>query len=624
MALACVLLGGVVAVPAFGQGDKTDTIIKKVGGDDAKPNPILRLAELRLDEYVVPARMINLPLPGRTRTVQDVLDRFEKWSKDDAIGAVLLDVGNIGLSLSDIEELRAGLDGVQGSGKKVFAFLNASGPLGYLLACGADEIVAAPTGNVIIPGLGALFPFMKGYYQMVGLEYDVITAGKYKYPGFLNAREPNKYFQEEYGAILDSWIGDYKAMIADGRGLSHEAVDEAVDIALFDATKAQQRGLIDTLAYYDEYRDRVLRRQKMKRYRGKESGLANVNSIQDLVEMLNESLKEAQEARQAVGPKIAVLHARGPIVDLNLGAGFATQLICRDDFVKVVDRLRKNKSIKAVVMRVDSPGGSGYASDAIWHALRRLGDAKPLVVSMGSVAGSGGYYIACPARRIFAQPTTITGAIGVLGIFQSSWSRLNRMDYEIAEMKRGARALLGSQHRTLAKRDRRFLQDYINEFYGVFIDRVALTRKMPANEVRKIAGGRIYTGRQALDLGLVDELGGLADAIDAAKDMANIPPSAELKILHYPRPGSLGEMFESLSSVGVTQALETLARASAPAPTVPFHTQLVHFATRVQPLCWMAAPDFSPRDTLVHAGAWGMMPEAAPPTPLEALLTGGR
>jgi protease-4 len=316
-----------------------------------------------------------------------------------------------------------------------------------------------------------------------------------------------------------------------------------------------------------------------------------------MFEMVNETLRKAEEARKAVGPKIAVLHARGPIVDFNLGAAFSSTFICRDDFGKVVDELRKNKSIKAVVMRIDSPGGSGYASDVIWKKLRRLGDEKPLVVSMGFVAGSGGYYIACPAHRIFAQPTTITGSIGVLGVFQSAWSLYNRMDYEFAEMARGDRALLGSPHRDMEKEDRAFLQDYIDNFYSIFIDRVAVTRKLPASEVRKIAEGRIWTGRDALTIGLVDELGGLADAIEAAREMAQIPPSAELKIVHYPRPSSLGEIFESFSSVSAEQTIEMFREGLSAAPVVGFEDQLMIFSAGVKPLCWMPIPAFAQPQT---------------------------
>ena len=617
--LLAVLVPGAVAEdkdkgrPEGKQAEETKVEDAK---DAEKESPIPRLAEMRIDEYVVAARAINLPLPGKTRTVQDILDQIDEWSKEDKIGAVLMDMSNVALSMPDVEELRGAIGRLQKSGKKVHAFVNGGGPLAYLLACAADEVAIAPTGAVLIPGLGRLFPYMQGYYQMLGIEFDVITAGRYKYPGFINRREPDKFFREEFGAILDSWFGDYKRFIAEGRDLTEEQVAEAVDIALFDADEALQRGLVDTLAFYHQYRDQILRRSKMKRYGDSQRGLANVNSIQDLVELINEELKKAEESRKDVGPKIAVLHARGPIVDFNLGPGFASVLICRDDFVKVVDELRKNKSIKAVVMRVDSPGGSGYASDVIWQNLRRLGEAKPLVVSMGSVAGSGGYYIACPAARIFAQPTTITGSIGVLGIFQSAWSMYNRMDYELAPMGRGARALLGAPHRPLDKKDRAFIQKYMNDFYGVFIDRVADTRKIPAEQVRKIAEGRIYTGRQALEIGLIDELGGLDAAIESARSLANIPPSAELKIVHYPRPSSLGEIFESVGMMGVNTVLEKAAEGVTAAQPIGFEQQLTIFSYRPQVLCWMAVPEFYSPTAMA---SWQGVPLAPPTLPIRAL-----
>ena len=168
----------------------------------------------------------------------------------------------------------------------------------------------------------------------------------------------------------------------------------------------------------------------------------------------------------------------------------------------------------------------------------------------------------------------------------------NRMDWELAEMKRGERATLGAPNRELSKKDRAFIQQFMNDFYDVFIDRVAQTRKIPAETVRKIAEGRIWTGRDAVENGLVDEIGGLADAIEAARAMANIPPSAELKIVHYPRPSSLGEFFESFSGVSMSRAIETFTRVTGPARPLTFDQQVTIFSQRIEPLCWMAVPEF--------------------------------
>lgn len=561
----------------------------KKGDEKKEASPIKKLVEMRLDSFVVPARAINLPLPGRIKTTQEVLEQFEKLGKDDETGAVLLDLDGLGLSMPDIEELRAGIKAFRAKGKKVKAYMNTADPNSYLVACAADEIVLAPCGMLAIPGLGRLFPYMRGMYQLQGIEYDVITAGEFKYPGFVNRREPPAAFLQEFDAILNSWFNDYVSAIADGRKLSEDKVKQLVDEAIFEPENARNHGLIDHIAYYEDYREQILRREKLQKGGLGGTDFSQITSLQDILTVWQREVKKAQESYKAVGPKIAVLHARGPIVDMSLGAVAASQLIMRDDFVKTCEEIRKNKTIRAVVLHIDSPGGSAYASDVIYRKLKELDEEKPIVVSMGSVAGSGGYYIAAPARLIFAQPTTITGSIGVIGMLANQASALNRMDVNVHEMKRGERSLLGSGHRDLAPADRKVIEDLILDTYEQFLDRVAEGRKMPKKEVRKIAGGRIYTGRDALEIGLVDRLGGLNDAILAVREMADIPKSAEVKIVHYPRPSSLGELAESL--FGLQAMMNVAEMAQRPALAIPFENQVRFFGRVPQPLCWMAMPD---------------------------------
>src|SRR5262249_37450360 len=162
---------------------------------------------------------------------------------------------------------------------------------------------------------GRLFPFMRGMYQMHGVEYDVIAAGKFKYPGFLNRREPEASFEEEFGSILDSWFDDYVKTIADGRKLSSEKVRKIIDIAMFDAESARSQGLIDTIAYYDDYKDRVLKRERIRKSDDDGSDFSKITSLQDLLTAVSKEMKQSQDSYKAVGPKIAVLHARGPIID---------------------------------------------------------------------------------------------------------------------------------------------------------------------------------------------------------------------------------------------------------------------------------------------------------------------
>lgn len=575
------------------KSDEKDDEAGKAGesskDDKTKKNPIKKLVEVKIDQNLIAARMLNIPLPGKTRTVRELCDRFDKWAKDDEVGALLLNLDGTYLAIPDVEELRAAVARVRQSGKKIIAYLNGGDPMSYLFACEADEIACAPTGSLSIPGLGRLFPFMRGFYQMRGIEYDVITAGRYKYPGFMNRREPDKFFSEEFGELMDGWYEDYLNIIAKGRKLDVEKVREIVDIALFDAEDAKNRGLIDTIAYYDDFAERTTKKLKYRKVAEFDSRFSNITSLQDFLSAWGKEIERAQDKYKEVGPKIAVLNARGPIVDMSLGAGYSSMLIMRDDFVRTIEEIRKNKTIKAVVLRIDSPGGSGYASDIIWKKLKQLDEEKPVVVSMGTVAGSGGYYIACPGRLIFAEATTITGSIGVLAVLGNQASMLNRMDVNMHEMRRGARSLFGAGNRDLSPEDRAFLQKYILDFYEIFLDRVAAGRRMPKDEVRKVAEGRVYTGRQALDIGLVDRIGGLTEAIAAAREMAEIPPSAEIKLVDYPRPATFGEFFEGLA--GINMMTDVVARAQAAAPIVTFDSQVRYFSQRVQPLCWMGLPE---------------------------------
>lgn len=568
--------------------DKTEELVKK-------------MATLTLDHNVVPAKTLNIAWSGKTKTLRDIIEKLDEWGEEDEIGAVLLNITDMSLGFADMEELRDAVVRLKGQDKKIFAYLQ-GGPVGYLLATAADEICIAPAGDVALPGLGFALPFLKGHFQMRGLEYEVITAGNYKSSGQLDRREPTKFFWEEFTALIDSWFDSYVKCIAEGRNLDREKVLKIIDQALLDADEAMQNGLVDHKAYFEEYRDRVLRRERMKKYKDYETDWSQINSIQDLLNMMSREWQKEKERREAVGPKIAILHARGPIIDVSMGPAYASMLICRDDFIETVEEIHKNKSIKGVVLRIDSPGGSGYASDAIWQKLIELDEEKPLVVSMGRVAGSGGYYIAIPGRLIFAQPTTITGSIGVIATFQSAWSALNRADYNLYFMKRGARSLLGSGYRPLPQADHDFIQEFIDDFYEVFLGRVARCRKMPVEQIRDLAGGRIYSGNDALKIGLIDRVGGLHDAVEAVREMANIPPSAKIRLVHYPRVSSLGEIVAGLGGLNMSapalqseSPLGTLVNvfrmAESPAEPVPFEKQLLLFSQTLRPLCWMPIPN---------------------------------
>jgi protease-4 len=591
-------------------------------GETEEAEPVKMLAELTLDHNVISARMLNIPWTGRTRTFEDVRDTINVWAEQDDIGAVMLDITNFYLPLPEIEELRQGIDRIKKAGKKVYAHLNLCGPEGYLLACAADEICIAPAGVVLLPGIGRAFPFMQGHYQMLGVDYDVITAGRFKYPGFVNQREPNEYFLKEIGAMFDSWFEDYVRMVAEGRGMKPERVREFIDQAAARGANAIYLDLVDQQAFPEEYRDRILRRTGMKLRKAEQIDWSQINSLQDMLNLMSREWDRQKRAHEAIGPKIAVLTARGPFIDVSLGLAFANLAICRDDFIRTLDEIGQDKSIKGLVLRIDSPGGSGYCSSAIYQKLMEINATRPVVVSMGRVAASAGYHIACPARLIFAEPTTITASIGVLGIFPSNWSALNRADYNMYTIERGARSMLLSGYKPLSPEDRAFVQEVIDKSYGDFIDDVARGRGMATEQVRELAGGRVYTGRDAIKLGLVDRLGGIEDAIQAVRRLAGISAGTKVHVVHYPRYASLGEFIADASSVVTLLGLEAqqntdpLARmlqlAEMPAEPLSAERQLKLLVKGPEPLYWMPLPDLHRMWHPYHESFEGLNPVQEP------------
>ena len=230
--------------------DKTEELVKK-------------MATLTLDHNVVPAKTLNIAWSGKTRTLGDVIEKLEEWGDENEIGAVLLNITDMRLGFADVQELRDAVVRLKGKDKKIFAYLQ-GGPTGYLLATAADEICIAPAGDVALPGLGFALPFLKGNFQMRGLEYQVITAGNYKSSGQLDRREPSKYFWQEFTALIDSWFDNYVGLIVEGRKIDRDKVLKIIDQALLDTDEAMQNGLVDHEAYFEDYRDRVLRRERMK------------------------------------------------------------------------------------------------------------------------------------------------------------------------------------------------------------------------------------------------------------------------------------------------------------------------------------------------------------------------
>ena len=468
-------------------------------------------------------------LGGEVDTLMDTVDSIERAGNDRRVQAVFLKIGDLQTGLAKVVELRQALADFRASGKPVYAFVETIGTSEYYLASVSDEVFLSPGGMVMVTGLLADSAFYKGTLEKLKIRAEMEHIGEYKSASDVWTRDSMSEAQREATtAILDSFYGRIVDDIAASRKMLPTAVRAAIDAGFMTPKEAKESGLVDELLYEDQA-EAALRKK-----------------VGEYSELRVSNYKKGGGLHLVAGNRVAVVNAIGTIVSGKGGSSpFGGAYIGSTTFSRLLRDLRDDDGIKAVVMRVDSPGGSGVASDVIWREEERLRAKKPLIISMGDVAGSGGYYIAMGADAIVAQPTTITGSIGVISGkfnmrgFYDEWLGMHR-----DQIKRGENADILSDYQgfTDAQRDR--LRRQIRAFYDDFVSKAAKGRKKTDAEIEKIARGRIWSGADAQKLGLVDELGGLRRAVEIARERAGIGPSESVSIEVYPRRKTL---FQALS-----------------------------------------------------------------------------
>ncbi len=489
------------------------------------------------------------------RTVTEALSTA---AADDRIAGILL-VGEftpsgLGSGFAALKETRKALDAFRASGKPVIAYLEQATTREFYLASAADEVVLDPYGMIIMPGLAAQPMFFAGALEKLGVGVQVTRVGKYK-----SAIEPftrsdlSPESREQYESLLGDVWGDLLGDIAAGRGLEPSAIQAIVDAeGIIRPERALDAGLVTRIAYRDE----VI------------TDLKNVTGVTDPKESFTQtSLAEYVQARgiggsSGGGERIAVIYAEGEIVD---GEGSPAD-VGGVRFAREIRRLRQDDSIKAIVLRVNSPGGSASAAEHIQRELRLAKEAKPVVVSMGSYAASGGYWISAYGDRIFAEPTTITGSIGVFGVHFDVQELANeRLGVTWDSVKTGRFADSFGIDRPKTPEELAIVQGLVDWVYEQFVTKVAEGRKLERSVVEEIAQGRVWSGADALTVGLVDEVGGLDQAIAHAAERANL--GDRYRVVEYPRQKPLAEaiaeflqgVVPATRSPGVaTQLIETL------------------------------------------------------------------
>jgi protease-4 len=431
-----------------------------------------------------------------------------------------------------LKELREAIQDFQKSGKPVIAYISDADNRDYYLESAADQILLNPLGTLAFRGMAADGMFFKGACDKYGLEFTAVRRGKFK-----SAVEPftrenfSPESREQLNALLKTLWGDVLDTVAGARKLSPEQLQSIVDKdGLISAEQAKENGLVTELAYESAALD------KLRELTGKTTNDSTFPQI-SIPQYARETERNSLLSEYGK-EKIAVVYAEGTIVD-GEGQRRSEGEVAGSRFARIIRELRERKDVKAIVLRVNSPGGSGEASDAILDELRRFNDERPVIVSMGTVAASGGYFISMASRRILAEPTTITGSIGVFGLMVNAQKIANDHGITFDSVKTADMADLGTISRPMTPQEHAVIQNLVNNFYDKFLERVASCRKLTTNRVDEIAQGRVWSGADAQKIGLVDEMGGLQRAIEIAAQDANL--GANYAVVEYPRPKTLAE-----------------------------------------------------------------------------------
>lgn len=478
-------------------------------------------------------------------TLGSSLQRLDKAARDDDLAAVILHIDGPSIGWAKLNELRTGIKKMRQKGRKVYAWLESASTKDYLLATACDQIILPESGMLMMPGLRAEVSFYKNLFDMLAIEPQMLRVGEFKSAAEPYSRtEMSPAFREEMESILDDYYRQIVETIAESRKISEDKVKGAIDTALHSAADAKALGLIDRIGYEDSINDLIKgdnkdAEVKITKGYGKKKMDTDFSGIAGMAKMMNLMMGTEPTTRKSSSPKIAIINAVGPITSGNSQADFfGDETMGSTTIIKAIRQARDDATVKAIVLRIDSPGGSALASDLMWHELETLEGKKPLVISMGDVAASGGYYIAMGGDRIFAEPGTLTGSIGVVGGKLALEKFYAKIGITTSVVQRGKNSGVLSMTTPFSENEREAMQKMLNDIYAQFTTKAAAGRKMEVEKLEKMARGRVYTGAQALKLGLVDELGTLSDAIAYAKKAAGLDPEQKLERLDLPKPVS--------------------------------------------------------------------------------------
>lgn len=511
--LFILFFGFIIIAALFGNNEKTVTV---------KDNSVIELnLEEVTNDYAGKFLYEDFEFLNEEKTngLSDVINAIDAAKTDSKIKGISI-LNNISLlGMAQSKALRDKLEDFKKSGKFVVAYANSYSQKEYYLNSVADTIYLNPVGEMDFKGLSSEVMFYKDFQEKTGIKMEVIRHGKYKsaVEPYL-ANEMSEANREQISVLLNSVWNSVVADISKSRKISVDRLNEIANGLLARTPEmAKAEKLIDKIAYEDEYHDGIRKALKVKK-----------DEEYNTVSIIDYAHKNSTTGKKpATDNTIAIIYAQGTILS---GEG-DVNIIGEGSMRRSLQKARKDKNVKAIVLRIDSPGGSALTSDLIWREIELTKKVKPVVVSMGNVAASGGYYIACNASKIFAEETTITGSIGVFGTLPNITKLTNNIGIHTEQVKTHQNAAGYSIFLPLDEGTKGTLQESVENIYKVFVGRVAQGRNMKFEAVDSIAQGRVWTGTDALKIGLVDKIGGMDDALKEAAKLANIK---EYKTADFP------------------------------------------------------------------------------------------
>ncbi|RKU35772.1 signal peptide peptidase SppA [Candidatus Poribacteria bacterium] len=499
-------------------------------------------AEFTLKGAYADTKVVSTFGTSATQTLRGLFKKLDALKTDDDIAGVIFKIDDVSVGWATLQEIRSKLHAFRAAGKETIGYLEGGGNAEYLLAATMDRVVLMPAGGLNLTGLRAEIMFYKGLLDKLDIQADMLAMGKYK-----SGVEPymrdgmSDAFRESMTTLLDDLYAQLLNHIAESReGITAESASDLMDRGPFTAEEALQEKLVDALQYYDELLTALKTASENEDVQVVEPDgerkrkVPDMNSFAGLMQLFS-MLNPPQRAQPTSENQIALIYANGPILP-SVESLFGSMPIITPDVLKeAFEKARTDDSVRAIVLRIDSPGGSALASDLIWREVMLTQREKPVVVSMGDVAASGGYYIAMAAGTIVAHPSTLTGSIGVFGGKLNMKGLYNKVGLTKEIIRYGQNSTLYSDYAGFTPTERERVEKMMKTIYEDFVGKAATGRNKSFAEIDEIAQGRVWTGQQAKALGLVDELGGLDTALAIAKEQAGFSADDEVNLMVLPK-----------------------------------------------------------------------------------------